>query len=122
MLKIRRPLRRLIFNMGIAIPGKTIFLIETAPCISKILFYGHHPNKRIYYFLKTFLIPFFNLSLDFIIIKFSFDIRVEMYATTKQSLWKPSGSVQIWIVTVISLLVLNPLNNLKTDNKDNCAF
>ena len=31
MLKIRRPLGRLIFNMGIAIPGKTIFLIETGP-------------------------------------------------------------------------------------------
>ena len=33
MLKIRRPLERLIFNMGIAIPGKTVFLIETAPWI-----------------------------------------------------------------------------------------
>ena len=32
MLKIRRPLGRLIFNMGIAIPGKTVFLIEKAPC------------------------------------------------------------------------------------------
>ena len=31
MLKIRRPLGRLIINMGIAIPGKTVFLIETAP-------------------------------------------------------------------------------------------
>ena len=31
ILKIRRPLGRLIFNMGIAIPGKTVFLIETAP-------------------------------------------------------------------------------------------
>ena len=31
MLKIRRPLGRLIFNMGITIPGKTIFLIEMAP-------------------------------------------------------------------------------------------
>ena len=31
MLKIRRPLGRLIFNMGIIIPGKTVFLIETAP-------------------------------------------------------------------------------------------
>ena len=31
MLKIRRSLRRLIFNMEIAIPGKTVFLIETAP-------------------------------------------------------------------------------------------
>ena len=33
MLKIRRPLGRLIFNMGIAIPGKTVFLIGTAPCM-----------------------------------------------------------------------------------------
>ena len=33
MLKIRRPLGRLIFNMGIAIPGKTVFLIETALCL-----------------------------------------------------------------------------------------
>ena len=33
MLKIRRPLGRPIFNMGIAIPGKTVFLIETAPCV-----------------------------------------------------------------------------------------
>ena len=33
MLKIRRLLGRLIFNMGIAIPGKTVFLIEMAPCI-----------------------------------------------------------------------------------------
>ena len=34
MLKIRRPLGRLIFNMGIAIPGKTVFLIETAPWLT----------------------------------------------------------------------------------------
>ena len=33
MLKIRRPLGRLIFNMGIAIPDKTVFLIETAPSV-----------------------------------------------------------------------------------------
>ena len=31
ILKIRRPLGRLIFNMGIVTPGKTVFLIETAP-------------------------------------------------------------------------------------------
>ena len=31
MLKIRRLLGRLIFNMGIAIAGKTVILIETAP-------------------------------------------------------------------------------------------
>ena len=31
MLKIRRPNGRLIFNMGITIPSKTVVLIETAP-------------------------------------------------------------------------------------------
>ena len=39
MLKIRRPLGRLIFNMGIAIPGKTVFLIETAPCIRLVIYH-----------------------------------------------------------------------------------
>ena len=38
MLKIRRPLGRLIFNMAIAIPGKTVFLIEAAPRLSKQLY------------------------------------------------------------------------------------
>ena len=37
MLKIRRPLGRLIFNMGIAITGKTVFLIETAPWVAILL-------------------------------------------------------------------------------------
>ena len=31
MLKIRRPTDRLIFNMGIPIPAKTVFYIETGP-------------------------------------------------------------------------------------------
>ena len=38
-LKIRRPLGRLIFNMGIATPGKTVFLIETAP---RLLYSGRN--------------------------------------------------------------------------------
>ena len=46
MLKIRRPLGRLIFNMGIAIPGKTVFLIETAPrsfiCATKGLLFTYN--------------------------------------------------------------------------------
>ena len=45
MLKIRRPLGRLIFNMGIAIPGKTVFLIETAPRTC------NYSKKSIQYFL-----------------------------------------------------------------------
>ena len=56
MLKIRRPLERLIFNMGIAIPGTTVFLIETAPW-----FWHHSPlfwlsvslSIRLYVFLLT---------------------------------------------------------------------
>ena len=42
MLKIRRPLGRLIFNMGIAIPEKTVFLIETAPCSSGLFWKCTH--------------------------------------------------------------------------------
>ena len=41
MFKIRRPLGRLIFNMGIAIPGETVFLIETAPRWCYILSAGY---------------------------------------------------------------------------------
>ena len=44
MLNIRRPLGRLIFNMGIAIPGKTVFLIETAPWVNIGSGYGLLPN------------------------------------------------------------------------------
>ena len=52
MLKIRRPLGRLIFNMGIAIPGKTVFLIETAPW-------------NIFVFTRVFLITArFNYVMD----------------------------------------------------------
>ena len=46
MLKIRRPLGRLIFNMGIAIPGKTVFLIETAPRIHALLKTESHLCRR----------------------------------------------------------------------------
>ena len=46
MLKIRRPLGRLIFNMGIAIPGKTVFLIETAPRSSGLSLQGYSYNSH----------------------------------------------------------------------------
>ena len=49
MLKIRRPLGRLIFNMGIAIPGKTVFLIETAPSILAWLFLTYIQNAKPWY-------------------------------------------------------------------------
>ena len=40
MLKIRRPSGRLIFNMGIPIPGKTVFLIETGPSGRDVIVFG----------------------------------------------------------------------------------
>ena len=49
MLKIRRPLGRLIFNMGIAIPGKTVFLIETAPWFQNDNFHAKLLNDNYMY-------------------------------------------------------------------------
>ena len=43
MLKIRRPNGRLIFNMGIPIPGKTVFYIEMGPRFSK----GHFLSSEL---------------------------------------------------------------------------
>ena len=51
MLKIRRPLGRLIFNMGIAIPGKTVFLIETASWNS----WNTFPTKQINASVQMFI-------------------------------------------------------------------
>ena len=56
MLKIRRPLGRLIFNMGIAIPGKTVFLIETAPWCVSVSYnkYGNNFPIFVYHFGSSF--------------------------------------------------------------------
>ena len=52
-LKIRRPIGRLIFNMGIAIPGKTVFLIEKAPefriCTTTLNINNNGPNGHLFY-------------------------------------------------------------------------
>ena len=61
ILKIRRPLGRLIFNMGIAIPGKTVFLIETAPCTIKLK--SVLGNSGIHHTNYSLLIPKTNHSI-----------------------------------------------------------
>ena len=80
MLKIRRPLGRLIFNMGIAIPGKTVFLIETAPwsppyhTLQTIGLDEHHPdleNTELAQFLVALII--FECGLVF---RFILDFKV----------------------------------------------
>ena len=48
MLKIRQPLGRLIFKMAIAIPGKTIFLIETAPWTTRNKMSLNYNNNQNY--------------------------------------------------------------------------
>ena len=45
MLKIRRPLGRLIFNMGITIPCKTVFLIERAPRARWIGYFSYYEKN-----------------------------------------------------------------------------
>ena len=55
MLKIRRPLGRLIFNMGIAILGKTVFLIETAPSSVSDTCWKTYPVLRPIIMLLLFL-------------------------------------------------------------------
>ena len=59
MLKIRRPLGRLIFNMGIAIPGKTVFLIETAPGLFPVV------NIWFIYVWGKNLVIFFDYGFNF---------------------------------------------------------
>ena len=73
MLKIRRPLGRLIFNMGIAIPGKTVFLIETDPCF----WHNPHWNRKLVT-MTTFcrgaisLSQVNRVSVDFIDLRFPY--------------------------------------------------
>ena len=62
MLKIRRPLGRLIFNMGIAIPGKTVFLIETAPLV---VFSLEYTPQVLYFEWKGGTLPFLHYFYQF---------------------------------------------------------
>ena len=52
LLKIRRPVGRLIFNMGIAIPSKMVFLIETAPCsharLARTILLSNTPDNKVH--------------------------------------------------------------------------
>ena len=96
MLKIRRPLGRLIVNMGIAIPGKTVFLIETAPrtgileasnlCNMVI----HHSTTTIYdtYLLSMTLRPGESYMLEWI-----YFVKVNAFRNCK-ILWDSCDKVQ----------------------------
>ena len=75
MLKIRRPLGRLIFNMGIAIPGKTVFLIETAPrlltsCLTAICYVTLtcHPRLQALHSCMQYIMWYCCIRIYFLVI------------------------------------------------------
>ena len=96
MLKIRRPTGRLIFNMGIPIPGKTVFYIETGPCI----LFRQSINKKIY-----------NEITDpdgrYIIL----DIEIEGLRMTLANIYAPNEDDTSFYINVIQLIESLPNDN-----------
>ena len=74
MLKIRRPLGRLIFNMGIAIPGKTVFLIETAPWIFEYPMHTVQYSANPAFLLHFQVMQFFWYHVLTTHVRFDFDL------------------------------------------------
>ena len=89
MLKIRRPLGRLILNMGIAIPGKTVFLIETAPRS------WPGPTTRLCHLCSALLLLMINWLVVFISIN----------ATPKYVHWDGAVGVTTMLSLVVPLVV-----------------
>ena len=93
MLKIRRPLGRLIFNMGIAIPGKTVFLIETAPWTSAIMPLIMR-DKRFLVYEKRILTTCTNYELgNKVINRHMFIYILIFFITTRTMMWQWTGSL-----------------------------
>ena len=97
MLKIRRPLGRLIFNMGIAIPGKTVFLIETAPWTQQI------PCRIVHWQLPAEIVPTLNYMLMwfYILYKEQYCVFQSLKRKSRDSN-KPRTKLQLPIVHVNS--------------------
>ena len=51
MLKIRRSHDRLIFNMGIPIPGKAVFILRRGPGIYGL--YDYEPPTQLWYVITN---------------------------------------------------------------------
>ena len=88
MLKIRRPLRRLIFNMGIAIPGKTVFLIETAPW--SLIHWGR--DKMADISQTTFSNVFSSMNIDW----FSIDITLKFVPKSSINISPAMFRIMAW--------------------------
>ena len=100
MLKIRRSLGRLIFNMGIAIPGKTVFLIETAPRLC---------------FLKLFTILDFILVYDPVNLAAMVSRLTACQMITSLNLSAPGRSGSNFKSTILKLIMQN--NSLELAEK-----
>ena len=109
MFKIRRPLGRLIFNMGIAVPGKTVFLIETAPSLfplqvmSILSFYRHVAAANLFMFSEsdcTQKCGSIYLDLCVLILSHSFEIWSIYMLSYKYELYdiSPRWLTQVYII------------------------
>ena len=109
MLKIRRPLGRLIFNMGIAISGKTVFLIETAPCCCYVAINTLRPRQNGRHFADdTFKRIFMNQNVN---ISFKISLKVvprgpinNIPALVQIMAWRRQGDKQLSEPMMIRLL------------------
>ena len=95
MLKIRRPLGRLIFNMGIAIPGKTVFLIETAPRLMYHLILGMAVFSRKYIKTKCKLIHLWNTIAVYV---YNTINELRIVCTHDSKMWEFHLSSHWWVV------------------------
>ena len=98
MLKIRRPLGRLIFNMGIAIPGKTVFLIETAPRYISFLMFNI-VNNQSSAFAKCWNLECYSAYHDCRHLQGSseaFSISVKIVLSQDLTVWKPQDLCSVW--------------------------
>ena len=103
MLKIRRPLGRLIFNMGIAIPGKTVFLIETAPWERyEILLYETDKYKTICKYCESWIASDFEFQTPYHDITFA---EMKRYICHRINYHHPHNQSQSQIQSYLSAII-----------------
>ena len=127
MLKIRRPLGRLIFNMGIAIPGKTVFLIETAPCSTFVI---SVLCTILYIITGLHLFPMLFVWCDYLILTWCLS-EYSSYAYIEQALnsQEASHTLFLWVwydvfrVSILQeiLVSLSIITSQITDNSYECS-
>ena len=109
MLKIRRPLGRLIFNMGIAIPVKTVFLIETAPRSGRVIqSWVHVPPERSVVTIRPYITVKMPLKpgahwLTLIVLY----AWLPIHSPTSTTVWLNHRWVYGWVITQLYMDVIS---------------